>query len=180
MTMRIPLPESLRPPAGVVASAVVPRDAATIAVVRDGENGLETYLLRRRSTLEFAPGMLVFPGGGVHDGDLRVTDWIGPDAAAWAVTFDCDETLARGLPQNVRRGVGSVRRFELPGGECGHDLPFVGCKRSWIIMAGVDARQRGPRRARKNRMARGGRTAPMVISTRQGGVSRDMLARRRV
>jgi 8-oxo-dGTP pyrophosphatase MutT (NUDIX family) len=41
--------------------------------------------------------MLVFPGGGVHDGDLRVTDWIGPDAAAWADAFDCDETVARGL-----------------------------------------------------------------------------------
>ena len=97
MTMRIPLPESLRPPEGVVASPAIPRDAATIALVRDGDQGLETYLLRRRSTLEFAPGMLVFPGGGVHEGDLRVTDWIGPDVSAWATTFSCDETVARGL-----------------------------------------------------------------------------------
>lgn len=97
MSFRIPLPESLRPPAGVIASPAIPRDAATIALVRDGAQGLETYLLRRRSTLEFAPGMLVFPGGGVHDGDLRVSDWIGPDAAAWADAFDCDETVARGL-----------------------------------------------------------------------------------
>ena len=93
--MRIPLPESLRPPQGVVASPTTPRDAATIALVRDGEQGLETYLLRRRSTLEFAPGMLVFPGGGVHAGDLRVTDWVGPDAAAWAAAGYGQSTVPR-------------------------------------------------------------------------------------
>ncbi len=98
MTMRIPLPESLRPaPDAASAEPAAPRDAATIALVRDGSNGLETYLLRRRSTLEFAPGMLVFPGGGVHEGDLRITDWIGPDAAAWAESFRCEEDVARGL-----------------------------------------------------------------------------------
>ena len=37
MTMRIPLPESLRPPEGVVPSPAMPRDAATIALVRDGD-----------------------------------------------------------------------------------------------------------------------------------------------
>ena len=55
--MRIPLPESLRPPEGVdIKNPAIPRDAATIVLLRDGANGLETYLLRRRSTLEFAPG----------------------------------------------------------------------------------------------------------------------------
>jgi hypothetical protein len=44
--MRIPLPESLRPPASGGGMPAVPRDAATIALVRDGERGLETYLLR--------------------------------------------------------------------------------------------------------------------------------------
>ena len=110
MSFRIPLPESLRPPAGVVASPAIPRDAATIALVRDGAQGLETYLLRRRSTLEFAPGMLVFPGGGVHDGDLRVSDWIGPDAAAWADVFDCDETVARGLVDAVLDRIAAAAR----------------------------------------------------------------------
>lgn len=95
--MRIPLPESLRPAAGVVATPAPTRDAATIALVRDGAQGLETYLLRRRSTLEFAPGMLVFPGGSVHQGDLRVTDWIGPEPSDWAATFGCDVDVARGL-----------------------------------------------------------------------------------
>ena len=108
MTMRIPLPESLRPPEGVVTTPATPRDAATIALVRDGDQGLETYLLRRRSTLEFAPGMLVFPGGGVHEGDLRVTNWIGPDVSAWAKTFGCDETVARAWLRNPNAALGAV------------------------------------------------------------------------
>jgi 8-oxo-dGTP pyrophosphatase MutT (NUDIX family) len=94
--MRIPLPESLRPSAAG-APPVQPRDAATIALVRDGERGLETYLLRRRSTLEFAPGVLVFPGGGVHDPDRQLNRWIGPEPAEWADRFGCDEATARGL-----------------------------------------------------------------------------------
>lgn len=95
--MRIPLPESLRPPVSGGGTPAVPRDAATIALVRDGERGLETYLLRRRSTLEFAPGVLVFPGGAVHDGDRALTRWIGPEPAEWAERFGCDESTARGL-----------------------------------------------------------------------------------
>jgi 8-oxo-dGTP pyrophosphatase MutT (NUDIX family) len=95
--MRIPLPESLRPPSSDNRQVATPRDAATIALVRDGERGLETYLLRRRSTLEFAPGVLVFPGGGVHDADRQLTRWIGPEPAVWADRFGCDEDTARGL-----------------------------------------------------------------------------------
>jgi len=96
-TMRIPLPESLRPPASGGGVSAPPRDAATIALVRDGERGLETYLLRRRSTLEFAPGVLVFPGGAVHDADKKLERWIGPEPSEWAERFGCDEATARGL-----------------------------------------------------------------------------------
>jgi 8-oxo-dGTP pyrophosphatase MutT (NUDIX family) len=96
--MRIPLPESLRPADGIDINNPAPtRDAATIVLLRDGENGLETYLLRRRSTLEFAPGVLVFPGGGVQDSDRQPIEWIGPSASEWAERFDCDEESARAL-----------------------------------------------------------------------------------
>ncbi|MFL6088938.1 MAG: NUDIX hydrolase [Aeromicrobium sp.] len=94
--MRIPIPASLHLPTAATTPAA-PRDAATIALVRDGEKGLETYLLRRRSTLEFAPGVLVFPGGGVHEADREMTRWIGPEPAVWAARFGCDEATARGL-----------------------------------------------------------------------------------
>jgi 8-oxo-dGTP pyrophosphatase MutT (NUDIX family) len=43
--------------------------AATVVVIRDGTDGLETLLLRRNSALGFAGGAWVFPGGRVDPGD---------------------------------------------------------------------------------------------------------------
>ena len=80
-------------------SAPVPvRDAATVALLRDGDRGPEAYLLRRVRGMAFAAGMTVFPGGGVdpRDADTAV-GWVGPPAAAWAAPFDADEPLARAL-----------------------------------------------------------------------------------
>ncbi|MGA8987229.1 NUDIX hydrolase [Aeromicrobium sp.] len=96
--MRIPLPEALRSHVGREAEAPTPRDAATVVVVRDGEQGIEAYLLRRQQSMAFAPGMYVFPGGGVDDPD-RFADvpWAGPTPAAWAERLDCSEDIARGL-----------------------------------------------------------------------------------
>ena len=48
---------------------MIPRPAATVALLRDGEAGIETYLLTRSPRLEFAPGASVFPGGAVDDAD---------------------------------------------------------------------------------------------------------------
>lgn len=45
------------------------REAATVLLLRDGASGLETWLLRRVSKMAFAPGMSVFPGGGVDPAD---------------------------------------------------------------------------------------------------------------
>lgn len=43
--------------------------AATVIVLRDGSEGLETLLLRRNSKLKFAGGMWVFPGGRIDPED---------------------------------------------------------------------------------------------------------------
>jgi 8-oxo-dGTP pyrophosphatase MutT (NUDIX family) len=43
--------------------------AATVILVRDAEEGLETLMLRRNSKLEFVGGMWVFPGGRVDPED---------------------------------------------------------------------------------------------------------------
>ncbi len=43
--------------------------AATVVVLRDGDRGLETLLLRRNSKLQFAGGMWVFPGGRIDQDD---------------------------------------------------------------------------------------------------------------
>ncbi len=46
-----------------------PRPAATLALLRDGRNGIETLLLKRSHRLGFIPGAYVFPGGGVDAED---------------------------------------------------------------------------------------------------------------
>jgi 8-oxo-dGTP pyrophosphatase MutT (NUDIX family) len=73
------------------------RDAATVAVLRDGPAGRETFLLRRRSTMSFAAGKYVFPGGGVQDSDFDPVPWIGPGPPTWAQRLSCREDLARAL-----------------------------------------------------------------------------------
>ncbi|GLW95490.1 NUDIX hydrolase [Actinokineospora globicatena] len=97
------LPEELVLPEGFVPAELpdppaVPRDAATVMLVRDGAPGLEVFLLRRVLGMAFAGGMTVFPGGGVdkRDADTSIR-WHGEPPAWWADRFSCDEALARAL-----------------------------------------------------------------------------------
>ncbi len=81
------------------AEAATPRDASTVILLRDAPGGgLLVYLLRRVSSMKFAPGAYVFPGGSVdpRDADLSVT-WSGPSAAEWGSAFGVAEGLAREL-----------------------------------------------------------------------------------
>lgn len=57
---------------GLPAAAVVPRPAATVMVVRDGEEGkapLEVLMVRRNLAADFVGGAFVFPGGAVEGSD---------------------------------------------------------------------------------------------------------------
>jgi 8-oxo-dGTP pyrophosphatase MutT (NUDIX family) len=59
---------------------IEPVEAATVVLLRDGAEGLETLMLRRNSKLDFAGGMWVFPGGRVDPADrvgLEATDDLG-------------------------------------------------------------------------------------------------------
>ena len=91
------LPEEMVP-ATPLAEPVVPRDAATVVLTRDGAAGLEVFLLRRVAGMAFAGGMTVFPGGGVdrRDADTSLA-WTGPEPAWWARCFGCDPALATAL-----------------------------------------------------------------------------------
>jgi 8-oxo-dGTP pyrophosphatase MutT (NUDIX family) len=73
-----------------------PRPAATVALLRDGAQGPEAFLLRRVSTMAFAPGVHVFPGGGLdpRDGDAP---WAGPEPSWWAARMVVDAGAAVGL-----------------------------------------------------------------------------------
>ncbi|HBN27333.1 MAG TPA: NUDIX hydrolase [Desulfobacteraceae bacterium] len=46
-----------------------PKPAATLIFLRDGSDGLETFMLLRDPKAYFAPGALVFPGGRLDEGD---------------------------------------------------------------------------------------------------------------
>jgi 8-oxo-dGTP pyrophosphatase MutT (NUDIX family) len=48
------------------------RDAATVCLLRDTDAGLEVFLMRRRTTMAFAAGMHVYPGGAVEASDAEV------------------------------------------------------------------------------------------------------------
>jgi 8-oxo-dGTP pyrophosphatase MutT (NUDIX family) len=94
-----------RPPAG-------PRDAATVMLLRppqsagpgprgpagDAGSGIEVYMLRRKSSMAFAPGAFVFPGGSVDPRDVdEEVGWAGPDIAELGRVLDTPPELARAL-----------------------------------------------------------------------------------
>ena len=58
-----------------------PAPASTVVLVRDGDAGIETFILRRAASMRFAPGMHVFPGGRVdaRDYDVEVS-FVGSDS----------------------------------------------------------------------------------------------------
>ncbi|SEM08212.1 MBL fold metallo-hydrolase [Halomonas daqiaonensis] len=68
------------------------RPAATLALVRDSNQGLEVLLLQRTWQAAFLPGYFVFPGGAVdpHDPDVRAFV-SGRDDAAISQTLSLDE-----------------------------------------------------------------------------------------
>ena len=49
----------------------VPRPAATVLLLRDGQGGVEILMTRRSPTASFAPGAYVFPGGGIDAADAQ-------------------------------------------------------------------------------------------------------------
>lgn len=95
--MLIPVPEKWRNKLRAGAESVPAKDSATIAVVRNGEAGLEAFLMRRQASMAFAPGMYVFPGGSVDGADSAPLPWVGPDASYFASRFNCTVETAHAL-----------------------------------------------------------------------------------
>jgi 8-oxo-dGTP pyrophosphatase MutT (NUDIX family) len=74
------------------------RPAATVMLVRDTTEGISVFLMRRHSAMEFAAGVMVFPGGGVDDRDRNADiAWYGPEPGWWAERFGIESDLAEAL-----------------------------------------------------------------------------------
>ena len=100
--MRVALPphlvEHARDFAAGRRTPAEPRDAATVVLMRPGTDGPELYLLRRQTSMAFAGGMCVFPGGGVDSRDFDTdVGWSGPDPSVWAEQLLTSEEMARAL-----------------------------------------------------------------------------------
>jgi 8-oxo-dGTP pyrophosphatase MutT (NUDIX family) len=100
--LRIPLPphlvEQAREYADGTRQPAEPRDAATVVLMRPSASGPAIYLLRRQTSMAFAGGMCVFPGGGVDPRDFDATvAWAGPSPTDWAARLGVDEAEARAL-----------------------------------------------------------------------------------
>lgn len=73
------------------------RPAATVMLVRDAHPGIETFVLRRVTTMTFASGMTVFPGGAVDPGDHGAATWHGPDPHWWGTALGEPPAAAEAL-----------------------------------------------------------------------------------
>ena len=66
--------------------SLIPRPAATLALLRDTASGPEVLMMRRTHLAEFASGAYVFPGGAVDEADR--------DPALWALAHGIDDAQA--------------------------------------------------------------------------------------
>ncbi len=78
--------------------SVVPRDAATVILVRDSADGLELFFVKRSGDIRFLGGAFMFPGGKVDAQDDDPTLPSDLDAAQCAELLQISDTsLARAL-----------------------------------------------------------------------------------
>jgi len=86
-------------PVEVPDPPVVPRDSATVILVRDRPGGLEVFMLERHLRSDFAGGAYVFPGGTIDERDtdsdaMRYLDGPGASEAAMLIDSPPDRALA--------------------------------------------------------------------------------------
>jgi 8-oxo-dGTP pyrophosphatase MutT (NUDIX family) len=109
---------------------VVPVPAATVAVIRDGDDGLETWMMRRVRAMAFAPGAAVFPGGRVDPGDAdTLAGWSGADADAFAARMGTDTRTARLIVMAAVREL-----FEETGVLLARPLPAEGLEEARVAI----------------------------------------------
>ncbi len=88
---------------GLDPTALVPRPASTVVLMRPGPTGAEVLLTGRPPTMAFGPGLHVFPGGAVDpsDRDADLAAALGVDAGrcarGWAGDLEPGAALAHAM-----------------------------------------------------------------------------------
>ena len=103
--------------------AVVPKDAATLIVLRDGQTGLEVFCVERSKQSKFMGGAIVFPGGKLDPSDLD-TRWIASVGAISPRTasFSDDPNVARALAIAAsREALEEAALLPISGGHIAHE-----------------------------------------------------------
>ncbi|MEE1799742.1 NUDIX hydrolase [Streptomyces sp. JV176] len=91
-------PERIRALAAGEITAVTPRRAATVMLLRDEPGGPAVHMLRRRTSMAFAAGAYAYPGGGVDPrDDDRLVGWAGPGRDVWARRLGVDPASAQAI-----------------------------------------------------------------------------------
>ncbi|MFI2431111.1 NUDIX hydrolase [Streptomyces sp. NPDC018693] len=93
-------PDRIRALADGTLEPVVPKRAATVMLLKDGDGsaGPSVHMLRRRASMAFAGGAYAYPGGGVDPrDDERHVGWAGPTRAWWAERLGVDATAAQAI-----------------------------------------------------------------------------------
>jgi 8-oxo-dGTP pyrophosphatase MutT (NUDIX family) len=107
--------------------AVPVREAATVAVVRDGVAGLEVFMVRRTSEAVFSPGAHVFPGGALDPADRL------PDIEAWCDGLD-DATASAILGVES----GGLGYFVAAARECFEEAGLLLCRLDGELVTDAD------------------------------------------
>jgi 8-oxo-dGTP pyrophosphatase MutT (NUDIX family) len=101
-----------------------------VALIRDGEGGLETWMMRRVKGMAFAAGAAVFPGGRVDAGDADLdVHWTGADPESFATRLGVDQATARQLVTGALREL-----FEETGVLLAEPLPGVDLEQARVAV----------------------------------------------
>ncbi len=99
-----PHPGNLAPGLALQKHAVRPRHAASVLLLRERPSGPEVLMGLRGAKARFMPNRLVFPGGRVDAGDVRIPVAHEPSALTLAhLQKNAAERLARALPRTAAR-----------------------------------------------------------------------------
>jgi 8-oxo-dGTP pyrophosphatase MutT (NUDIX family) len=102
------------------------RHAATIALLRDGADGLEVFLMRRQRSMAFAAGMHVYPGGAVEasDAEVPLTSSTDLDNVARRLSTDQPASIVAAAARETFEESGVLLAVDGDGRPVGLDASF--------------------------------------------------------